>query len=62
MSNPPSMKEYQSVIVRLGGRSRDDEEAITDLLNERARGGWELDRIARLDSGKLLMVFARPAP
>lgn len=56
------MKEYQSVIVRLGGGSRDDEEAITDLLNERARGGWELERVERLDASKLLVVFSRPAP
>ena len=37
------MKEYQAVVHRLSQRSRDDEDALTDLLNERSRGGWEAD-------------------
>lgn len=53
------MKEYQSVIVRLAGRSREDEEAITDLLNERVRMGWEYHSLSPLDSGRLIVVFIR---
>ena len=34
------MKEYQAVILRTGRHAREDEEALTDLLNERSRGGW----------------------
>jgi hypothetical protein len=53
------MKEYQAVILRLTRHSRDDEDAITDLLNERSRGGWEL---AMLDQAglRLTIVFQRP--
>src|SRR5678815_2348552 len=35
------MKEYQAVIHRLTRRTREDEDALTDLLNERMRSGWE---------------------
>jgi hypothetical protein len=35
------MKEYQAVMVRLTNHPRDDEDALTDLLNERSRTGWE---------------------
>jgi hypothetical protein len=35
------MKEYQAVMLRLTHHPRDDEDALTDLLNERSRGGWE---------------------
>ena len=35
------MKEYQAVMVRLTNHPRDDEDALTDLLNERSRSGWE---------------------
>lgn len=35
------MKEYQAVMLRLTHHTRDDEDALTDLLNERSRGGWE---------------------
>jgi hypothetical protein len=35
------MKEYQAVMLRLTNHPRDDEDALTDLLNERSRGGWE---------------------
>jgi hypothetical protein len=34
------MKEYQAVMLRLTRHARDDEDALTDLLNERSRGGW----------------------
>ena len=35
------MKEYQAVMLRLTRHTHDDEESLTDLLNERIRGGWE---------------------
>jgi hypothetical protein len=35
------VKEYQAVMVKLTRSTREDEEALTDLLNERSRGGWE---------------------
>lgn len=53
------MKELQAVIVRLQGRSRDDEEAITDLLNERMRMGWEYHSLAQLDPAKIIVIFSR---
>ena len=34
------MKEYQAVIRRLTRHQREDEDALTDLLTERSRGGW----------------------
>ena len=55
------MNEYQTVIVRLKQRAREDEEAITDLLNERARVGWVLHRLAGIEGGRVLFVFAREA-
>lgn len=35
------MKEYQAVMLRLTHHPREDEDALTDLLNERSRTGWE---------------------
>jgi len=54
------MKEYQAVIVRLGRRVREDEDAITDLLNERSRGGWEPELITQ-DAERVTVVFSRRA-
>lgn len=53
------MKEYQVAIVRLQSRAGEDEEAVTDLLNERARMGWQFERMAALPTNRLLVVFAR---
>ncbi len=55
------MTEYQAVIVRLQGRSREDEDLITDLLNERARGGWTYQSLDLLPDQKVLVVFSRQA-
>jgi hypothetical protein len=55
------MTEYQAVIVRMHGRSRDDEDQVTDLLNERARGGWEYHSATKLGDDRLLVVFRRTA-
>ncbi len=55
------MKEYQAVIVRLSRHARDDEDALTDLLNERSRGGWEPALMSQ-DGLRLTIVFQRPSP
>ena len=54
------MKEYQAVILRLTHHTHDDEDAITDLLNERSRGGWTLEQLAQ-DAQRATFVFSRPA-
>ena len=54
------MKEYQAVVVRLTRHLRDDEDALTDLLNERSRGGWAPAMMAQ-DAQRLTVVFARDA-
>ena len=53
------MTEYQSVIIRLTGKARDDEEAVTDALNERDRMGWIFHSSTALAQSKLLLVFTR---
>jgi hypothetical protein len=55
------MKEYQAVVIRLTRHLRDDEDALTDLLNERSRGGWEL-QVMTQDESRLTIVFARTTP
>jgi hypothetical protein len=52
------MKEYQAVMVRLSRHARDDEDALTDLLNERSRGGWEPAMMTQ-DGQRLTIVFQR---
>jgi len=52
------MKEYQAVILRLTRHTRDDEDALTDLLNERSRGGWEPAMMTQ-EGTRLTLVFAR---
>lgn len=54
------MKEYQAVILRLTRHTRDDEDALTDLLNERSRGGWEPTMMSQ-EGARLTLVFARPS-
>jgi hypothetical protein len=54
------MKEYQAVILRLTRHTREDEDALTDLLNERSRGGWE-PAIMTQDEVRLTVVFSRTA-
>lgn len=55
------MKEYQAVILRLSQRTRDDEDALTDLLNERSRSGWEATLVTQ-HADRMTLVFSRPAP
>ena len=52
------MKEYQAVVVRLTRHLRDDEDALTDLLNERSRGGWVPTMMSQ-DPQRLTVVFER---
>ena len=54
------MREYQAVMLRLTRHERDDEEALTDLLNERSRGGWELASVTQ-DGTRMTVVFQRTA-
>lgn len=53
------MKEYQAVILRVSRHVREDEVALTDLLNERSRAGWE-PRMMTQDGSRLTVVFQRP--
>jgi len=55
------MREYQTAIVKLSGRARDDEDALTDLLNERERTGWHLQHTSPIGGSRLLVVFWREA-
>jgi hypothetical protein len=52
------MKEYQAVMLRLTHHPRDDEDALTDLLNERSRAGWEPSLLAP-SGDRLTIVFQR---
>ena len=45
-------------MLRLTRHVRDDEDALTDLLNERSRGGWELTTLAQ-DGDRMTLVFQR---
>ena len=54
------MKEYQAVVLRLTQRTKDDEDALTDLMNERSRGGWE-PALMTQDAQRLVIVFQRSA-
>jgi hypothetical protein len=55
------MKEYQAVIHRLTRHQREDEDALTDLLNERSRGGW-VPAMMTQDGQRLTIIFGREAP
>ena len=59
-TNFARMKEYQAVILRLTRHARDDEDALTDLLNERSRGGWAPALMSQ-DGLRLTVIFQRPA-
>ena len=53
------MTEYQAVLIRLSGKILEDEEAVTDELNDRRRGGWALCRLVPLSPRRVLAVFER---
>ncbi|MEO5816639.1 MAG: hypothetical protein ABI664_06735 [bacterium] len=52
------MKEYQAVMLRLSRHARDDEDALTDLLNERSRSGWHPAMMSQ-DESRVTIVFVR---
>lgn len=54
------MKEYQAVVLRLSRHQREDEDTLTDTLNERSRGGWTPVMMTQ-DGRRLTLVFARDA-
>lgn len=54
------MKEYQAVVVKLTRHTREDEDTLTDLLNERSRGGWHPALISQ-DEHRLTILFQRDA-
>jgi hypothetical protein len=54
------MKEYQAVVVKLTQHMREDEDTLTDLLNERSRGGWEPALMSQ-DEDRLTILFQRDA-
>ena len=56
----PAMNEYQAVILKLTRHMQEDEDALTDLLNERSRGGWEPAMMAQ-GTTRLTVVFSRRA-
>ena len=56
-----TMRQYDVVIAKLAGRSRPDEESLTDLLNERSRAGWQFQWMTPLSPARMLVVFYRDA-
>jgi hypothetical protein len=54
------MKEYQAVVVKLTRHSREDEDTLTDLLNERSRAGWQPALMSQ-DEQRLTILFQRSA-
>ena len=60
LSFPVCMKEYQAVVVKLTRHAREDEDTLTDLLNERSRGGWEPALMSQ-DQQRLIILFERSA-
>jgi hypothetical protein len=54
-----TVTEYQAVVIRLSGKVLDDEETLTDELNDRRRAGWALAQLAPLSPRRVLAVFER---
>ncbi len=53
------MKQYQVAIVRMCGKGREDEDTLTDLLNERTRMGWDFRSMNQLEAERIAVVFQR---
>ena len=47
-------------MLRLSRHARDDEDALTDLLNERSRSGWRPSMMSQ-DDHRLTIIFERPS-
>jgi hypothetical protein len=56
-----AMRQYDVVLLRLSARARADEEALTDLLNERSRAGWQFHSITAVGTTRAVVVFFRDA-
>ena len=54
------MKEFQAVVLKMTRHTREDEDALTDLLNERSRAGWEPALMSQ-DEHRLTILFQRTA-
>jgi hypothetical protein len=54
------MKEYQAVVAKLTNHTREDEDTLTDLLNERSRGGCEPALMSQYEE-RLIILFSRSA-
>ena len=48
------------MVVKLTRHTREDEDTLTDLLNERSRGGWEPALMSQ-DQQRLIVLFQRTA-
>ena len=48
------------MVVKLTRHTREDEDTLTDLLNERSRGGWEPALMSQ-DEQRLIVLFQRSA-
>ncbi len=57
--NGVNMTQYQVAIVRLQRKTREDEETLTDLLNERTRMGWHYHSLTYLGAERAAVVFER---
>jgi hypothetical protein len=55
------MKQYQVAVVRLQRKAQEDEDALTDILNERSRMGWNYHSMGSLEENRVALVFARDA-
>lgn len=55
------MRQFQVVIHKLQNRSQEDEDSLTDLLNERARAGWDFHSLSPLADSRTAVVFFRDA-
>ncbi|MDQ6926509.1 MAG: hypothetical protein M3154_09770 [Candidatus Eremiobacteraeota bacterium] len=53
--------EFQAVTLKLTRRPHDDDDALTDMLNERSRTGWTPAMMAQ-GEGRLTVIFRRTAP
>ena len=54
-----TVTEYQAIVLRLSGKVLEDEESLTDELNDRRRAGWLLFQLVPLSPRRLLAVFQR---
>jgi hypothetical protein len=43
----------------MSGKGQEDEDSLTDLLNERTRMGWDYESLTQLENDRLAVVFQR---